>query len=433
MRKVLILLSFVMMTIMSSYSQVDTAFYAPGEVGNYELVVDTVKYPFLSGEEVQWYVGFDSELALGTDYVARKVLDSEIVTVDGKMYLHNEKLGESWDPGTPSIRTLNLYYGFKIVSKASQSDQIYFTRDEMESLTKDTVAVLHLLKDFTKVTDPLDLVSSFRVNGLDNNLIEITEGDTTKFRINPVNDLDIQNYMLINGDQEVIAESDSGYIELIPTESIDELYLVVSNKTGDFTFLDWMKSIEVHPKFSVTEVKYSITNPDKTSTVTETSSEKSVEVLVSELDSVSMTVSTNSEDVLGSPKVEYSWNKDGKDIPSLIKVNSGKLIIPEFTNELTGTYNCIMKCGDYTDIASFNLSLKNATGNELISNKVYVTGGQSTINVYNSEGDNVTVYDMLGKLVYNKVSESSKITIDTKLSGVYVVNVGKNSFKVKVK
>lgn len=57
MKKFLLMLVAVFMTAMS-YAQVDTVLFEPGKPGNYELKVDTEKYPYLKDVEVNWYCGF---------------------------------------------------------------------------------------------------------------------------------------------------------------------------------------------------------------------------------------------------------------------------------------------------------------------------------------------------------------------------------------
>lgn len=429
MKKFLLMLVAVFMTAMSINAQVDTVFFVPEKEANYELKVDTVKYPFLKDKEVQWYVGFDKELTHGTDFIARKVLDSEIVTVDGKKFLHNEKVGSSWDSGTPDVRTLTLFYGFKIVTKVADTD--YFTEAEMEPLTKDTVAVLHLLKDLTKVTNPTDIVSSFQVNGDDRNVINLVIGDTAKFTVTPVNDLDIQEYALVAND-DIIAISDSGYFELIPDETIEDITLLVSNKTGEYQF-NWAKTLKVYPKFDITNIICTVSNKDKT-TIVENSESKDIEVSVLNHDSVSLCIETNINETLDPTKVTYTWNKDGKTLPEGVKTNKGKLIIAEYVKPIMdGVYNCLVTANDTTINTSFTITSAFPTANENLSiMDISIINTGDGIMINNVAQKSVRVTTTIGRIIYNKVSTSDNVTINLP-AGIYFVTVDNKTYKIAVK
>ena len=70
-----------------SYAQVDTVYFVPGQVGDYKIEVDTVKYPYLKDVNVNWYCGFED---LEVDFqdqgkhvvCAQKVPKESIITME---------------------------------------------------------------------------------------------------------------------------------------------------------------------------------------------------------------------------------------------------------------------------------------------------------------------------------------------------------------
>lgn len=436
MKKFLLMLVAVFMTAMS-YAQVDTVLFEPGKPGNYELKVDTEKYPYLKDVEVNWYCGFgDLEVdfqSQGKHVVCAQKVPKEAITTldDGTKLLHMEEIPDVWNPWQ-NIRTIELFYTHKIETKSVTDEYgTFYNRDEFDGFTCDTVATLHILKDLNKVSNPTDLVSSFQVNGMDDNVIRLTSGDTAKFTVKAVNDLDIQKYMLSSND-EIIAQSDSGYFELIPDETIEDINLVVLNKTGEYPFT-WTKTLEVYPKFDVTNTIYSTSSNGKTITV-ENPNIKDLEVEVFNHDSVSLKVETNILETLNPTKITYTWNKDGKTLPEGVKSNKNVLTISEYVKpDMDGVYNCLVVANDTTITASFTFKSEFPTSNEeLTLQEVIVVSSNGNILVSNVSKKSIRVIDTVGRVIYNKVSDSDRVNLNVH-SGVYFVVVDNKTYKIAVR
>lgn len=431
----LVLLATFMVAV--SYAA-DTVFLVPGKPGNYELKVDTVKYPYLKDVDVNWYCGFgDLEVNFQQQGVhtvcAQKVPKEAITTLDdGTKLLHIEKVPEVWNPWQ-NIRTIELFYTHKIETKTIISDQYgdFYSQDEFVDFTCDTVATLHILKDLATVVNPTDLVSSFQVNDLNDGVIKLTKGDTAKFTISPVEALDIQKYMLV-ADEDTIAESDTCYIELIPEATIENINLVVYNKTGFYTF-PWPKTLEVYPTFDVTNVIYSISKDGKT-VITENPDSKDVELSVMNHDSISLKIETNISETLNPTRVTYNWNKDGKTLPKGIEVNKNILVIPEYLKpDMDGVYNCLVTAKDTTISTSFTITSEYPTANDKINiNEVTVIGSKGFIQINNIDQGAVKIVDAVGRIVMNKNVTSGSINVNVH-SGIYFVVVNNKTYKVIVR
>ena len=414
----------VIMTAMS-YAQVDTAFFAPGKPGNYELKVDTVKHSALKEIDPAsvWYVGFPET----GGYVARKVKVEETrIDESGKLFLYNRELASSWDPNFPELRTITLFYGYRVTTRSSETE--YFTKEQLEGMIKDTVAVLHLVKDLKTIQNPTDLVTSFQVNKFNDGIIKLTEGDTAKFTVEAVNKLDIQKYMLASN-KEIIAESDSGYFELVPYETIKDISLVVSNKSGEY-FFPWLKTLEVYPKFDVTNIMCSVYNNGKTIS-TENPDSNELEVEVFNHDSVQLKVETNITEVLNPTNVVYSWNKDGKSLPEGITVNKNILTISEYSKpDMDGTYNCITTANDTTIISSFIFKSEFPASVKSLEKKI-ISSYNGNIIINNVQGEKVIVIDSIGRIIYSSIPYSgANIKVEP---GIYFVIISNKTYKLEVR
>lgn len=431
MKKFLLMLVAVFMTAMS-YAQ--TVLFEPEKPGNYELKVDTEKYPYLKGVEVNWYYGFDDlEMdfqSQGKQVVcAQKVPREAIITEnDGSKKLHFEGVPEVWIPQT-NIRTVKLFYTHKIETRSTNNG--FYSKDKFDGFTCDTVATLHILKDLNKVSNPTDLVSSFQVNGLNKNIIDLTAGDTAKFTVKAVNELDIQEYMLSSND-EIIAQSDSGYFELIPNETIKDINLVVSNKTGEYSFT-WTKTLKVYPRFDITNLIYS-TFSNGTTITSENPNIEDIEVMAHNNDSISLKVETNILETLNPTRVTYTWNKDGKTLPKGVKANENMLTIPKYVHpDMNGVYNCLVTANDTTITASFKIKYESPSANdELTLQEVVVASSNGSILVNNVSEKSVRVVDTIGRIIYNKVSNSDRLNLNVH-SGIYFVVVDNKTYKIVVR
>lgn len=429
MKKFLLTLFAVCMAAIS-YAQVDTVYFVPGQVGDYKIEVDTVEYPYLKDVTVNWYCGFgDLEVDFqdqGKHVVcAQKVPKESIITMeDGSKHLHMEEIPEVWNPWQ-DVRTVTVFYTHKIDTKTSVTDEYgtFLSRDEFEGFTCDTVAILHIQKELEQSD-----VTSFQVNGLDADIIEIESGDTAKFTSKVLNDLDVQNYALIVNEQP-IAVSDTGYIALVPEENIEDIQLLISNKVGEL-LLPWKKTIKVYPKFEVTNMIYSTSANGKT-TIVENPNMTELEVNVTNGDSITLCVETNSALTINTPKVTYNWNKDGKTLPEGMKVEKGKLIIPEYTKpDMDGVYNCLVAANDTIITTSFKIKSDFATSNESLSfSEVVVASNSGNIVLSNVHSKSIRVVNLLGQTIYNDVAKSSTIYIPVR-QGVYLVTVEGKTYKI---
>lgn len=431
MKKFLLTLFAVCMTAMT-YAQ-ETVYLTPGETGNYELQVDTVKYPYLKDVPMNWYIGFEEMTVsfgnAGNKTVnARKVEPSEIITINGKKFLHTEKVGSDWfgQPfeGAPVVRTLKLFYAHNIGTKSvTDSYGTFYEVGDFDDMICDTVAILHIQKELT-----INDIKSFQVNSSNRGVIDLTAGDTAKFTIVPENPLDILEYALVVN-EEAIAVSDSGYFEIVPTETIEDISLVVTNKVGELE-LPWKKTINIYPKFIVTNLQYSLSNNGKT-TIVQNPNVTDVEIHAINHDSLTLLVETNIEETLGSQEISFTWNKDGKTLPTTISINKGELIIPEYTKpEMDGVYNCLVSAKDTTIVTSFTITSDFATANDNISlSDVVVSAYNGNIVIANAPKCPIYVTNVLGQTIYNGVNTSDILSVPVK-QGVYLVTMEGKTYKV---
>lgn len=235
MKKIFTSLMLCLISVLSYATGYDTVYYKPNEPASLGLAVDYEKYPYLKGIDVSWYVGFKEVDTNGQKLIARAIKDSETTIVGGKTYLVNKDLGGSWDPGYPSIRTLVVFYGHKIVSPLStRSGEQYFTKEDFKDIICDTTAVIHLLKELDD-----SYIESMELNGRDIATIEVYAGDTVRVEAalsGAADSLDIRCYSLleIDGKDTVILESSkSSKFEYIPEES-HMIQLAISNDINSY-------------------------------------------------------------------------------------------------------------------------------------------------------------------------------------------------------
>lgn len=449
MKKFLLLICLSLFSLVS-FAQVDTIYFKPGEPGNVELIIHDEN---LEEDQVSWFIGFpDMQATFDTDFNGSNettatvcainvstsdVFKDMIITApDGKKYLHAEEIADKWFPYS-DVRTITLFNVHQPASPITRTVTDYFgtwyDRTDLEGFVCDTIAVLHILKDFTKVTVPEDVVSSFQVNKSDANAVGITLGDTVKFTAKVVEPLDIEQYALV-ANEEAIAVSDTGYFELVPNESIDGIQLVVTNATGELV-LPWAKSVVVYPPFMISELYSSVTSGEVT-TINRVEGTNTTELNIFNHDSVRLKVSTNIEETIQPDAgVRYAWNKDGQNLPEGINVvNKNSLDIPEYDKEtMDGTYNCIVTSGDNTITVSYKITSQWPTANEdITADAVKVFVKDSNIWVDNVTNKQVRIVNAIGQVVYTKMITSTGMSVNVP-SGIYFVVVDDTTYKVIVK
>lgn len=449
MKKFLLSLLVLSATSVSyAVEKVDTVLFIPGEAGNYELKVDTEKYPYLENKEVTWIAGFDEFEGKfdtdndGTNEITLKVCAMEIdpswiVTMNGKKYLHTEKIGNSWTEGlfegAPSIRTLNLFYIHKISSKAvTDKFGTFYTKDDFENYTCDTTAILHIQKE---------LKEDYVTFGFDGKGTTYKVGDTIKTKAkltDKVTPLDIQKYSLITinkKDTTILAVSDSSTIEYIPVEDVKDMTVkvMVGNKIGYVT-ANSTKVLNVLPIFNVESLQYSVTTKNETYSKTEENVE-TIDVEVMNHDSLALIVNTNAEK--SEYDLIYTWNKEGKSLPSEVICKDNIVSFSEFVKpDYDGVYNCIITDNETKEVlseVSFIVKSEYPTSNENINvNNNNVKVINNTLYIENEVGK-VKIYNTLGSLV-KEYSVNGNLIVDLNLSsGIYFININKSNIKVLVK
>lgn len=448
MKRFLMCLVATLMTTIAFAGNYDTIFVKPNTANNFALHVDTVKYPYLKGKEVTWYVGFEEQKGWLNDreytFVARVVKPNEIVTIDEVQYLYNNKVGTSFDENMPNIRTLTVFYGHKITKSAVLPDEsVALEASDFEGVECDTVGVLHLLKPLkTEYFDKFELNDAAKQN---NRLTEINMGDTIDvafaLKSTETHPLDIMKYSLVllsedKQDTTVIVESTTPEFKFVPTESYKNILGMVENTLGKaLTPESWAINVNVLPSFDVTSIGYSTVTMEESFSKTSEGVE-TIDVNVLNHDSVALFVNTNKDD----SKVEFttSWNKDGLAITADgVKVkDKTTLTFSEFLKpDMEGTYNCIIsdKDGNPLKTVSFIVSAQFPTANETIgvnvtpmrvSNKVlYLDGVEGVVRVFNMRGGLVKTIKAHGG--------TSQVSLDLP-TGVYIITNDSNKIKVSI-
>ena len=424
MRKFLLFMAVILAATGLRAAGYDTLFYKPNEPASLELKVDLEKYPYLEGHEVTWYAGFEET----GGFIAKKILDSETAIVDGKLYLVNKDLGESWQPSLPDLRTITVFYGHKITKSYDDGKgNTYYVKDDFKSSILDTLAVCHILKPLDK-----SYIGKIRVNGETGSEFDIHVGDTAMINVTlkkGAEPLDIQKYGVLkveNNDTTFLAVSDSSSIVYVPEESAD-VQVFIWNELGIFTS-GAIKTINVLPDFCVTALRADvITGKNMVSTTEEGVNEMSVEVAAR--DSVALVAESNAEEAKVS--AVYTWNYDGMALPEGVVVKRNILEINSVGEETEGTYNCVIseRGGEQLTTVSFLVKIPNATSNEKISieNTLRYSNGY----LYLPENTNtIKVFSITGRLV-KLINVKGLDNVPLKLNGIFIVSDGKNAIKIK--
>lgn len=427
MKKKLLLFLMSLLTL-TSYSQVDTVFFNPSDVCHYELKLDTIKYPYLPKQYVQWFVGFNEE----TEYVADVIPAENIVNIPNEgTYFHIEDIGSAWGFGSEmSARTVSLYY---IVSDEEIPSKSHYTNEDLASFTKDTTSVLHIYKDLNLVSGDNELISTYTINGKDKERVYITEGDTVNFSLTAVNPLDIQKYYIYSDDNSEFRDSSvTGIFDVVPMETVKNIKISAVNGTGIYEF-ETTKAVEVFPEFKIKTIGYELSRENE-SYLFEIEDDTNIDIAVYNGDSVKLKFTHNSDEVLTTPEVSYSWNKEGKPLSDDIEINGDNIIINEFIKgEMDGVYNCIVTCGDKSITVSFNITSEYPTSNEsTIMTDVKILTGKSYLNVLNASGKHVNIFDALGRNHYNDIINNDNMRINLP-PGLYIVKIEENIIKLNIR
>lgn len=424
MRKFLLFMAVILAATGLRAAGYDTLFYKPNEPASLELKVDLEKYPYLEGHEVTWYAGFEET----GGFIAKKILDSETAIVDGKLYLVNKDLGESWQPALPALRTITVFYGHKITKSYDDGKgNTYYVKDDFKSSILDTLAVCHILKPLDK-----SYIGKIRVNGETGSEFDVHVGDTAMVSVTlerGAEPLDIQKYGVLkveNNDTTFLAVSDSSNIVYVPKESAD-VQVFIWNELGIFTS-GAVKTINVLPDFCVTSLRADVvTGKNMVSTTEEGVNEMSVEVAAG--DSVALVAESNADEAKVS--AVYTWNYEGRALPEGVVVKRNILEIDSVGEETEGVYNCVIseRGGEQLTTVSFLVKIPNATSNEKISieNTLRYSNGY----LYLPENTNtIKVFSITGRLV-RSMDVKGLDNVPLKLDGIFIVSDGKNAIKIK--
>lgn len=449
MKKFLLLFCLSLFSLVS-FANVDTLYFKSGDAGNVELRIDTVKYPYLEWDNVSWFVGFDDYLGefdqnqdginetpatvCALNVSTSDVFKDLIITgPDGKKYLHSEKIGESWFPLDPHPRTIVLFNAHQIQATKSVTDYYgtWVDRNELANSILDTVAVLHIQKELKAA----DLEFAFN-----NNQLTYYVGDTVTVLprlMNETDSLDINQLYLLNiqnKDTAVLASANGvDSLTFIPEEAAENYIISIgaTNLFGSYvSTFSW--PIKVLPLLEIESLQYSTINKEQTVTKTEEGvTEVSFAVLPN--DSVRLVVNTNKEEA--AIDLTYSWNVDGKGIEAdTVIAKKNVLTISKFSKDLAGTYNCIIKDKNLNKVVatvSFKISYESPTANEVLTDTNYqVTTENGLVTIKNASNQPILVTNMLGKQIFVGKAKSDNFSVPTSESGILIVKVGTEVFKV---
>jgi hypothetical protein len=386
-----------------SYAQVDTMYVKPGDKLNFELKVNTDKYPVLVGleDQVQWYFGNTDNPEQATNF--------EPELFNGKLYVDKAAAAES-DEGA-------YFYGFKIgvVTKTGVPSDY----------TCDTVKYVHVYKQ--------PVIKQYTINDSKTNA-EVYEGDTAHIKIKVENIMDAKEVLLLNG-EDTIARPNSLNFDFIPSkEGKHEYSVMVRNPQGYAVNVD-PRTITLIPSIKLESLAYFTQTGEDNYTKTTPNDNMNVSVL--NHDSINLIVNTNAEaikDISESKVISYAWNKEGLDLPKGIEVKDNKLIISEYDKEsMDGKYNCIISDEKTVFTVTFDVTSEYPTSNSTVStDDIKAIGINSGVNIIGAEGKQVIISDILGRVLYNKIcgSDSQQIPI---AKGVILVTVDGKTHKVVVK
>lgn len=100
---------------------------------------------------------------------------------------------------------------------------------------------------------------------------------------------------------------------------------------------------------------------------------------------------------------------------------------------MDGVYNCLVVANDTTITASFTFKSEFPTSNEeLTLQEVIVVSSNGNILVSNVSKKSIRVIDTVGRVIYNKVSDSDRVNLNVH-SGVYFVVVDNKTYKIAVR
>lgn len=402
MKKFLLLFCLSLFSLVS-FANVDTLYFKPGEVIHVPLVVDTVKYDFLEFDDVTW------------NYDETSIPENQIVTIDGIKYYHLEDgAPNEWDNGT---RTMNINYSFSITPTRATGTVI------------DTVAILHVQKELKDNDIQLKSEDFFYHVGDTIDMIPTLHNGTDTLDINGLALLSIEDK-----DTTLLAYSEKfDTLTFIPEEKNNflELYVGAVNKFGTYVSEE-PYVVAIAPMLEVTSLQYSTINKEQTVTKTEEGvTEVSFAVLPN--DSVRLVVNTNKEEA--AIDLTYSWNVDGKGIEAdTVIAKKNVLTISKFSKDLAGTYNCIIKDKNLNKVVatvSFKVSYQSPTANEVLTDTNYqVTTENGLVTIKNASNQPILITNMLGKQIFVEKAKSDNFSVPTSESGILIVKVGTEVFKV---
>lgn len=450
MKKFLLLFCLSLFSLVSFASNIDTLYFKPGDAGNVELRIDTVKYPYLEWDNVSWFIGFDDYLGHfdqdqnGSNETPATVCALNISTSDvfkdliitgpdGKKYLHSEEIGESWFPLEPHPRTIVLFNAHQIQATKSVNDRFgtWVDRTDLTNSILDTVAILHIQKELKAA----DLEFEFN-----NNQPTYYVGDTITVLpriMGNTDSLDINQLYLLNiQDKDTILLSSVNGVDsltFIPEEAAENYIISIgaTNLFGSYVST-FSLPIKVLPLLEIESLQYSTINKEQTVTKTEEGvTEVSFAVLPN--DSVRLVVNTNASE--SETALTYSWNVDGKGIEAdTVVAKKNMLTISKFSKELVGTYNCIIKDKNLNKVVatvSFKVSYQSPTANEVLTDTNYqVTTENGLVTIKNASNQPILITNMLGKQIFVGQAKSDNFTVPTSESGILIIKVGTEVFKV---
>lgn len=440
-------------SLVSFASNIDTVYFKPGDAGNIELKIDTVKYPYLTEDNVNWFIGFPEVTATfdqnrnpsdGNEVTATvcavNISTSEIFSPmiitgpDNKKYLHSEKIGDNWFSmgSVPGPRTIVLFSAHQVVGTRTVDDYFgtWYDKADLANSICDTVAVLHIQKQLTG--------SDIRFTKPANEEVFYV-GDTvvvTPVIRNDADSLDVNSLSLITVNEEdtILLDYCKGVdtLSFIPeTDGKVKLEIGASNLFGNYVST-FSRTITILPTLELSSLQSTIVGSTETLTTTYEGVD-SMTVSILEGDSLQLVVNTNSKEA--DIPVNYSWNVDGQGITAdSVYVNKNTLSISKFKTELQGTYNCIITEKNSNKIlatASFKVVRQSPTANEIISETAYqVTSENGSIVVKGASNKQIMITNMLGQVVYNGVSNSDNFSINVPNNKVLIIKVDNQTFKV---
>ena len=110
------------------------------------------------------------------------------------------------------------------------------------------------------------------------------------------------------------------------------------------------------------------------------------------------------------------------------------LTISKFSKDLAGTYNCIIKDKNLNKVVatvSFKVSYQSPTANEVLTDTNYqVTTENGLVTIKNASNQPILITNMLGKQIFVEKAKSDNFSVPTSESGILIVKVGTEVFKV---